>query len=629
MLRVGRALLLASVVVACGTAQEARPSPRVASSLESQNLLADVQRDWAARGHEDVTSRLTKNVDLFLATYPNDAATPLVRAYAAVLAIGRKDLAAAERLIDANVVEGEGTTSDLMVTVRAHVLRTKRQPEAALDLLRPLVGKLVDPVGRDLFLEELTLAAMESHLEFEAIAYMDAWLTEASGEEHERVRARVDELLKATPSTVLEATYRSMRERGKSSGYSKELRGALADRLGVIAVEKNDSALARWLLEPGNGTAPARSGSEALQDLASSTRGLRTVQGRTIGVLLPGDNVAHNGEAAEVIRGVSWALGLPQPDPRKRDGIRLVTRDAGDSLERFDAALEELAGEGAAVIIGGFDAATAARAMAWGDALRLTVMALAAPTKGTPVAHGVVLGETIEDQLTALAEAVTREGATRLSMLEEHPPEATKVLAQVAPSLPLVSPAVSCDAPDQGVGLPRFPVKEKERENGSWLVAAPSECLRDLALEYARTLQPGATKKRFLATTLEAGIPHGDPRIAKVRVLTVGAGIVPVLAARPDDVADIDVRGYMMQFGARPSYWAAIGRDAGALARRAVTPLPLDTASDEAGVLQRRAIVEAGVLAARVRFWSSEMNRVEANRYFGRKLRVVDVLGGI
>ena len=48
-----------------------------------------------------------------------------------------------------------------------------------------------------------------------------------------------------------------------------------------------------------------------------------------------------------------------------------------------------------------------------------------------------------------------------------------------------------------------------------------------------------------------------------------------------------------------------------------------------AGVLQRRAIVEAGVLAARVRFWSSEMNRVEANRYFGRKLRVVDVLGGI
>ena len=79
MLRVGRALLLASVVVACGAAQEARPSPRVASSLESQNLLADVQRDWAARGHEDVTSRLTRNVEVFLATYPNDAATPLVR----------------------------------------------------------------------------------------------------------------------------------------------------------------------------------------------------------------------------------------------------------------------------------------------------------------------------------------------------------------------------------------------------------------------------------------------------------------------------------------------------------------------------------------------------------------------
>ncbi len=627
MLRVGRALLLATVVVACGATQEARPSPRVASTQESQNLLADVQRDWAARGHEDVTARLTKNVEVFLATYPNDAATPLVRAYAAVLAIGRNDLAAAERMLSANVLEGEGTTNDLMVTVRAHILRVKKQPEAALDLLRPLVGKLVDPVGRDLFLEELTLAAMESHLEFEAVAYMDAWLTEASGEEHERVRARVDELLKAMPSTVLEATYRSMRERGKSSGYSKELRGALADRLGIIAVEKNDSALARWLLEGGAGV--ARSGSEALQDLASSTRGLRTVQGRTIGVLLPGDNVAHNGEAAEVIRGVSWALGLPQPDPLKRDGIRLVTRDAGDNLERFDAALEELAGEGAAVIIGGFDAASAARAMAWGDALGLTVMALAAPTKGAPVAHGVVLGETIEDQLTALAEAVTREGATKLSMLEEHPPYATNVLTQVAPSLPLVSPPISCDAPDQGVGVPRFPVRAPERDNGSWLVAAPSECLRDLALEYARTLQGAATKKRFLATTLEAGIPHGDPRIAKVRVLTVGAGIVPVLAARPDDVADIDVRGYMAQFGARPSYWAAIGRDAGALARRAVTPLPLDTSSDEAGVLQRRAIVEAGVLAARVRFWSTEMNRVESNRYFGRKLRVVDVLGGI
>ena len=73
----------------------------------------------------------------------------------------------------------------------------------------------------------------------------------------------------------------------------------------------------------------------------------------------------------------------------------------------------------------------------------------------------------------------------------------------------------------------------------------------------------------------------------------------------------------------RPSYWAALGHDAGALAKAALAPLPKDTTSDTLAVAQRRAIVQAGLLATRVRLWTSDERGVGEGRVLARSLRLV------
>ena len=103
----------------------------------------------------------------------------------------------------------------------------------------------------------------------------------------------------------------------------------------------------------------------------------------------------------------------------------------------------------------------------------------------------------------------------------------------------------------------------------------------------------------------------------------ISAGIVPVLAAEPEKARDGEVRRFMDRFGSRPSYWTALGHDAGALAKTALTRLPTDTTTESKAVAERRAAVQAGLLAARVRFWTSDARGVGADRVLARRLRLV------
>jgi hypothetical protein len=168
-------------------------------------------------------------------------------------------------------------------------------------------------------------------------------------------------------------------------------------------------------------------------------------------------------------------------------------------------------------------------------------------------------------------------------------------------------------------------------------VHGPSSCLQDLALDLAslwRRSNPAKASTRsgregkdikerhLLVTTLETGLPQSDVRLEKVHYATIAAGILPVVTAKPEEDADPDVRGYRKRFGVQPSYWAALGRDAGVLAKRAISPLPLDSASKEDTIFQRRAIVEAGLVAARIPLWSSEQTGVSQARRVERLLTV-------
>ena len=93
------------------------------------------------------------------------------------------------------------------------------RPAPAFELLRRLAGKIVDPQVFELFQREITLDAVASHQNYEAIAYMDSWLRNADEDDREVARAEIPKALRAMPTDVLENSLRAMRANETPSGY--------------------------------------------------------------------------------------------------------------------------------------------------------------------------------------------------------------------------------------------------------------------------------------------------------------------------------------------------------------------------------------------------------------------------
>jgi hypothetical protein len=230
-----------------------------------------------------------------------------------------------------------------------------------------------------------------------------------------------------------------------------------------------------------------------------------------------------------------------------------------------------------------------------------------------------------------LAEALVRHGVkTAAFVADTNEDETAGRMAEGSHGLVLL-PTVRCDIPLTEASKPRFPIESWLTSGAQgWLVSGPASCARDVLRDVARVIdRPAgaaasarATSAKAAALTLEAGIPFGDaPK--KVTILSASAGLVPVLADKPEDAREPDVRKFMERFGVRPTYWTALGRDGGALARAAMGPLPIDTTSDAKIVGQRRAIVTSGLASARVKMWTSDSDGIGTDRVLPRALRVV------
>lgn len=612
----------APALSACArTGKEPAPVASLAVKPEAAKAFGPLRDSWAER-------RLDRGqLAAFLRRFQDDGLAPLAKVYLAFALLEAGDLIQADGVLSSISDIAPGSTRDLATVGRARSLRLHGAPQSALDLLRPLVGKVVDDSDREVFLEELALCAVASHDDYEALAYMDAWLRGSGDDDKDRVRAKVAQILETLPRQVLEQTYRTMRTPGVVSGYGPETGRLVSARLARIAVETDDAALARWLVE-SSGTSAAQAGGDAgleLGELAASRRGLSVVAGRTIGLLLPTRSRGLRDEAADVVRGLAWALDLPR-GPGAADGLRLVTREDGIDAASTRAAIEELAGEGASVILAGFDHAGAGRVAAWSEESGLPVLLLSAPSAEHLRKPSVfVLGERPERELVMLVDALARSGARAAALVADGSEEEAAANAVEGRGLSLLPP-VRCDVPLTEAGKPRFPVDAWVAAGADgWLVAGPSGCARDVLRDVARGLARVRVRSGHEASvglTLEAGIPLQDvPR--GLAVLSASAGIVPVLVNRPEDAPDPDVRAFMEKLGVRPSYWSALGRDAGAIARAAISVLPLDTTTNLSDVAQRRAILRAGLLGARVKLWTTDERGFGVDRVLARGLRVL------
>ncbi len=112
---------------------------------------------------------------------------------------------------------------------RAQRARMLGDPEYALELLRPLVGKSVDPIGGAVFEEELTRSALATHRDFEAISYMDAWLRGSGGEDRDTVAHKIALLVTDLPTSVLRAALDAIRARRATYGYGADIERILTD----------------------------------------------------------------------------------------------------------------------------------------------------------------------------------------------------------------------------------------------------------------------------------------------------------------------------------------------------------------------------------------------------------------
>jgi len=120
--------------------------------------------------------------------------------------------------------------------------------------------------------------------------------------------------------------------------------------------------------------------------------------------------------------------------------------------------------------------------------------------------------------------------------------------------------------------------------------------------------------------------PPAEPSPAPApRVFAVSAGILPLERDRVAALGDPEVAAYYNEFGQVPGWWAALGRDAGILARQAVSVLPSNTTADPKAVAQRHAIVAAALGRAQAPLWTTEASGFAGQRVLSRSLRVVEL----
>ena len=619
-------LLLAFVAAtSCGGAANiTRPEAALSQTLAPEEAFDELRDQWL-REHSPRSAKLRDLLHAFVAKYPNDGVTAKVHAYLAITLMDFNDDAGADKELALASQAKLGSTRDFVNVVHARALRRKGQPEYALELLRPLVGKMIDPVEREILLEETALAAVDAKLSYEAVAYMDAWLRGVSEDGKERVREKVRVAVQNLPREVVETTYRSIRGHNTASSYSRDLEKIVALRLGELAVADNDATLARWLLDPEAGGAayPSEEMPKDLGDLATSRRGIKTVYGKMVGLLLGAQTEEERDRSAEVARGVAFALGLPRTSGADPVDVRLVTRNDGGDFQHAELALEELTGEGVSVVIAGVGGASADRAKRYCEAHQVPLILLH-PGSDEPGASTMLLGMERGTELPMLATALTRLGQSKVVLVTsaegERALEVGSIETQGMISLAHVS---GCDAIAAQAGEPRFPVAAWEKSGvRGIIISGPGECARDVVLDGRSVFARDQTFAMTLDATESAEVVERITKGTHARILSAQAGLFPILAEKVG--TDADLARYVAMFAVRPTWWAALGRDAGSLARRAVSPLPPEGATDVREITQRRSIVVGGLMATRTRLWTTDAESFGQARAIPRTLGVVE-----
>jgi hypothetical protein len=548
---------------------------------------------------------LEPNLTWFVTNYPKDGETPLAKAYLALIAVDKGQVDRARDLVRDAQTQPSGTTRDLAELVEGAILLKQKAAARAFEQSLPLVGKLIDPYARVLLDEQIVMAGIAAKRWYEAVAYMDLWLRDAPEEDAGAVRAAVRRALETIPGEALELMLQTMRTAGAGTGYGSEIRKAVVARLAGVAIEQQDTGLARRLVESSSGNQALGDAAEGLEELASSG-GAPVVDGRSIGLLVSTGKSRLGERAADVLTGVVDALRLTG-EQGAPDHVRLTTRDERET-KRTELALDALASQGAVVLIAGLDPAQAQIAAAFGERRQIPVILLTPPTDAKVKAPVFVLGDSSDRAAMVLVEAMVSQGAKSVAPVGGVVPTSVAARATFIESTP-------CDAPESQAGESRFPISAWRTAKVDHLLllgdaACSSEAIDDVV---------AARFPARAAIGLEAAAVVGEP--GRMPSIVASAGNFPL---RRGDTSS-PLLGFKKRQGKAPSWFAALGHDAAVLARAALRTLPLDRADAKEEVDKRHDAAKDAMLRAEADLWTTEARGFAGQPIIAREIGATEV----
>lgn len=365
------ALLLVGSALGCRASTETNlaPKPYWAVSLGAGKEARLIDAAWRSGG---TVERATTEPLLgrFLERYPSDPRATGMKLRLGWLRMEQQRYDEAAVLLASSRLVATGVDADWVVALTAALMHRKGNPQAALEAMLTLDGKIVDLSLFPLWSEQAVFSALAAARVRTALDLMIQWLAYDAEEQQQLTRSRIESLLAQIESLKLAMEFDRLTQMAKAPVAEASLLQArqwmlesVRGRLATDALDRKDAALARRLIATAQSKFQRSELGERLRQLADRSLPPEPMMQASIGLLLEThDNVASR-RSAELVTGAMRALA-------ERDAafpVRLLSREVNSkSPTDAAAALSALFEDGAAIVIAGVTAATdePARALA-------------------------------------------------------------------------------------------------------------------------------------------------------------------------------------------------------------------------------------------------------------------------
>lgn len=544
----------------CGSATSVGPQPEVslASSAEAQAQFRVIREQWVSTPL-DARVNLQSELTTFVQRYPTDPQGRWARIYLAWIALQRGELELSERWLALAEPGRAGAARDLLLVVQASLDLARGHADSAYRELLELQGRLIDADNRLLCLDQLVLAAQASGHHREAVKHMLELAAQAARRHRERVWRTLEPRLAKIPLAVLEASLSSISSaRVQSPGVRPAERAAAADwmrreileLLSRSALSAQDVALAQRLVATASSQQSDDAKNSELLLLATQGGLERNLVGRSVGLLLQVDEPALMQRSIDMAAGIAATLELAASE-RDQDRIVLQTRHAEKGA--LDEGLARLAGDGATLMLAGFDPEGARRAARFAEERGVPMLLLHEPA-GAPRA------------LPRSVFVLGADDAAANQILESALQRRADVVLRVG------SPSTPC--PMENAEATELPSLRGNLRQVALSFEGSAACARRVLMGLTEENPPALVGLGLNALGLLGA--HLGVR----EVWALGAGRVPAFGGQRDE----ELQRWFSRKGRAPTWYEALGHDAALIARASLGPRAAEVLRDPAAI---------------------------------------------